>query len=62
MPKESVLYVKLQNLDEVYGEIEVSANWEKALALLSDASDWAGDAAGALYVSRDARGLTCWVS
>ena len=40
MPKESVLYVKLQDLDEVYGEIEISENWEKALALLSDRSDW----------------------
>lgn len=36
MPKESVLYVKLQDLDEVYGEIEISENWEKALALLTD--------------------------
>ena len=40
MPKESVLYVKLQNLDEVYGEIEVSESWEKALVLLPDEPDW----------------------
>ena len=40
MPKESVLYVKFQNLDEVYGEIEISENWEKALALLPEMSDW----------------------
>ena len=40
MPKESVLYVKLQDLDEVYGEIEISENWEKALALLPDVADW----------------------
>ena len=40
MPKESILYVKLQNLDEVYGEIEISENWEKALALLPEMSDW----------------------
>ena len=40
MPKESVLYVKLQDLDEVYGEIEISENWEKALALLPDVSNW----------------------
>ena len=40
MPKESILYVKLQNLDEVYGEIEISENWEKALALLPEVSDF----------------------
>ena len=40
MPKESVLYVKLQDLDEVYGEIEISENWEQALALLPDVSNW----------------------
>lgn len=36
LPKESILYLKLQDIDEVYGEIEISENWEKALALLSD--------------------------
>ena len=40
MPKESILYVKLQDLDEVYGEIEISENWEKALTLLPDVADW----------------------
>ncbi|MCY3743126.1 MAG: DUF3352 domain-containing protein [Candidatus Poribacteria bacterium] len=41
MPKESVFYLQLQDIDEVYGEIEVSENWEKALALLPDAvADW----------------------
>ena len=40
MPEESILYVKLQDLDEVYGEIEISENWEKALALLPELSDW----------------------
>ena len=40
MPENSILYVKLQDLDEVYGEIEISENWEKALALLPDVSDW----------------------
>ena len=40
MPKESVLYVKLQDIDEVYGEIEISENWEKALALLPNLPDW----------------------
>ena len=40
MPKESIFYLKLQDIDEVYGEIEVSENWEKALALLPDVPDW----------------------
>ena len=40
MPKESIFYLKLQDIDEVYGEIEVSENWEKALALLTDTPDW----------------------
>ena len=41
MPKESVFYLQLQDIDEVYGEIEVSENWEQALALLPEAiADW----------------------
>ena len=36
MPKESIFYLQLQDIDEVYGEIEVSENWEKVLALLPD--------------------------
>ena len=41
MPKESILYLQLQDIDAVYGEIEVSENWEKALALLPEAvADW----------------------
>ena len=40
MPENSILYVKLQDLDEVYGEIEISENWEKVLTLLPGASDW----------------------
>ncbi len=40
MPKESILFVKLQDIDEVYGEIEISENWEKVLALLPDVSNW----------------------
>ena len=40
IPAESILYMKLQNIDEVYGEIEVSESWEKALALLPDESDF----------------------
>lgn len=41
MPKESILYVQLQDIDEIYGEIEVSENWEKTLALLPNVvPDW----------------------
>ena len=41
MPKESILYLQLQDIDEVYAEIEVSENWEKALALLPEVvADW----------------------
>ena len=40
IPKDLILYVKLQDIDEVYGEIELSENWEKALALLPELSDW----------------------
>ena len=39
MPKESVLYVQLQHIDEVYGEIETSETWQKALALFPDESE-----------------------
>ncbi|RKU29450.1 hypothetical protein C6499_08800 [Candidatus Poribacteria bacterium] len=39
MPKESILYVQLQHIDEVYGEIETSETWQKALALLPDDSE-----------------------
>ena len=40
IPKEVIWYLKLQDIDEVYGEIEVSENWEKALSLLPDVSNW----------------------
>lgn len=40
MPKESDLYLKLQDLDEVYSTIEISENWEKALALLPEVLEW----------------------
>ena len=39
MPEESVLYVQLQHIDEVYGEIETSETWQKAFALLPSESD-----------------------
>lgn len=40
IPKDIICYVKLQNIDEVYGEIEISKNWEKALTLFPDVSNW----------------------
>ncbi len=40
IPKEIIFYLKLQDMDEVYGEIEISENWEKALSLLPDVSNW----------------------
>ena len=33
MPKESVLYLQLRDIDEVYSEIEASDNWEKIFAM-----------------------------
>ena len=51
MPKESIFYLQLQDIDEVYGEIEVSENWEKALALLPDvAPAWQDIQQGVLMV------------
>ncbi len=40
IPKDIILYLKLQDIDEVYGEIEISENWEKVLTLLPDVSGW----------------------
>ena len=41
MPKESIFYLHLRDIDEVYGEIEVSENWEKVLALFPNViPDW----------------------
>ena len=41
MPQETVFFLQLQDIDEVYGEIEVSENWENALALLPETvADW----------------------
>lgn len=40
IPKDIILYLKLQDIDEVYGEIELSENWEKVLTLLPDVPDW----------------------
>ena len=40
IPKDLILYLKLQDIDEVYGEIELSENWEKVFTLLPDASGW----------------------
>ena len=40
IPKDIILYLKLQGIDEVYGEIEISENWEKVLTLLPDVAGW----------------------
>ena len=40
IPKDIILYLKLQDIDEVYGEIEISENWEKVLTLLPDVAGW----------------------
>ena len=40
IPQESLVYVKLQDIDEVYGEVETSKSWEQALALLPNTPDW----------------------
>jgi len=40
IPKDIILYLKLQDIDEVYSEIEISENWEKVLTLLPDVSGW----------------------
>ena len=37
MPKESVFYLQLRDIDEVYSEIEASDNWEKIFAMAPNA-------------------------
>ena len=39
IPKESILYAQLNDIDEIYNEINISKDWEKALALLIDGSE-----------------------
>ena len=40
MPQESTFYAKLQNIDEIYSEIETSEDWEKALGILTATPNW----------------------
>ena len=40
MPQESILYGKLQNIDEIYSEIETSEDWEKTLGILTATPSW----------------------
>ena len=40
MPQESIFYGKLQNIDEIYSEIETSEDWEKALGILTATPNW----------------------
>lgn len=39
IPKESVVYIQLNDLDEIYNEIQVSEDWEKTLNPLLDTSE-----------------------
>lgn len=40
IPQESLLYVKLQDIDEVYTEIETSESWEKVFGQLSEVPEF----------------------
>ena len=40
IPQECIFYAKLQNIDEVYSEIETSEDWEKALGILTTTPNW----------------------
>ena len=40
IPQESIFYGKLQNIDEIYNEIETSEDWEKALGILTATPSW----------------------
>ncbi len=40
IPQESIFYGKLQNIDEIYNEIETSEAWEKALGILTATPSW----------------------
>ena len=39
IPKESLIYIQLNDIDEIYNEIQISENWEKTLNQLLDASE-----------------------
>ena len=40
VPQACIFYAKLQNIDEVYSEIETSEDWEKALGILTTTPNW----------------------
>ncbi len=40
IPKESVIYIQLNDIDEIYSEIQISENWKKTLDQALDESDW----------------------
>ena len=40
LPQESVFYLKLQDIDEIYSEIETSEDWEKVLPWLIETPEW----------------------
>ncbi len=39
IPKESVVYIQLNDIDEIYNEIQISENWEEVLDQVLDESD-----------------------
>ena len=39
IPKESVVYIQLNDIDEIYNEIQISENWEEVLDQVMDESD-----------------------
>ncbi len=39
IPQESLIYIQLNDIDEIYNEIQISENWEKTLNPLLDASE-----------------------
>ena len=39
IPKESILYAQLNDIDEIYNEINISKDWEKVFELLIDGSE-----------------------
>ena len=54
MPRESVFYIKLQDIDEVYSEIEISENWGKSTRAIDRYAERARDAARNYDVPRHA--------
>ena len=50
IPKESVVYIQLNDFDEIYNEIQISEDWEQTLDQVLDESDLQGIQQGMLAV------------